>query len=43
MRALYILTGLFVLLALDLTQNNGGVFWTVNAYVDEMMRQLNLS
>lgn len=43
MRGLYIIVGLFVLLALDLTQNNGGVFWTINAYVDEMMRQLNVS
>ena len=43
MRALYILAGLFVLLALDLTQNNGGVFWTVNAYVDEIMRQFGLN
>ena len=43
MRALYILAGLFVLLALDLTQNNGDVFWTFNAYVDDMMRHLNLS
>lgn len=37
------LVALFALLAWDLSQNDGEIFWVMNFYVDEMMRQLRLS
>ena len=33
---------LFALLALDLSKNNGEWFWTVNAWVDDILRAVGV-
>lgn len=40
MRVLAVIVVLFALAALDLTTNGGQWFWTVNAWVDDVLRTL---
>jgi len=43
MRGYYVLIALFALFAWDFAENDANVYWALNAYVDEAMRELHLS
>jgi len=43
MRVYYVLVALFALLVWDIAENDAHVYWALNTYVDEVMRQLHLS